>query len=70
MSGTSSYQSLVRSTFGFAGYLVLSALQFLYPFIGMFMAFHSQHVISVGLCAHTEMRCKALVLTCGLFVLL
>ncbi|XP_063070738.1 putative sodium-coupled neutral amino acid transporter 11 [Engraulis encrasicolus] len=35
MSGTSSYQSLVRSTFGFAGYLVLSALQFLYPFIAM-----------------------------------
>ncbi|KAL2081443.1 hypothetical protein ACEWY4_023296 [Coilia grayii] len=35
LSGTSSYQSLVHSTFGFAGYLVLSALQFLYPFIAM-----------------------------------
>lgn len=35
ISGTSSYQSLVYSTFGFAGYLVLSVLQFLYPFIGM-----------------------------------
>ncbi|XP_028991697.1 putative sodium-coupled neutral amino acid transporter 11 isoform X2 [Betta splendens] len=35
VSGTSSYQSLVRSTFGFPGFLVLSALQFLYPFIAM-----------------------------------
>ncbi|XP_012691798.2 putative sodium-coupled neutral amino acid transporter 11 [Clupea harengus] len=35
ISGTSSYQSLVYSTFGFAGYLVLSVLQFLYPFIAM-----------------------------------
>lgn len=33
-SGTNSYQSLVRSTFGFPGFLILSGLQFLYPFIG------------------------------------
>ncbi|XP_040004939.1 putative sodium-coupled neutral amino acid transporter 11 [Xiphias gladius] len=35
MSGTNSYQSLVRTTFGFPGFLVLSGLQFLYPFIAM-----------------------------------
>ncbi|XP_061827758.1 putative sodium-coupled neutral amino acid transporter 11 [Nerophis lumbriciformis] len=35
LSGTDSYQSLVRSTFGFPGYFILSALQFLYPFIAM-----------------------------------
>ncbi|XP_028846823.1 putative sodium-coupled neutral amino acid transporter 11 isoform X2 [Denticeps clupeoides] len=35
LSGTDSYQSLVHSTFGFAGYIVLSILQFLYPFIAM-----------------------------------
>ncbi|XP_067109940.1 putative sodium-coupled neutral amino acid transporter 11 [Osmerus mordax] len=35
LSGTRSYQSLVQSTFGFPGFLVLSALQFLYPFIAM-----------------------------------
>lgn len=34
LSGTNSYQSLVRSTFGFPGFLILSGLQFLYPFIG------------------------------------
>lgn len=34
LSGTDSYQALVQSTFGFPGFLVLSALQFLYPFIG------------------------------------
>lgn len=34
LSGTNSYQSLVRSTFGLPGFLILSALQFLYPFIG------------------------------------
>lgn len=34
LSGTSSYQALVRSTFGFPGFLALSVLQFLYPFIG------------------------------------
>uniref|UniRef100_A0AAY5KVX3 Putative sodium-coupled neutral amino acid transporter 11 n=1 Tax=Esox lucius TaxID=8010 RepID=A0AAY5KVX3_ESOLU len=33
LSGTNSYQSLVRSTFGLTGYLILSLLQFLYPFI-------------------------------------
>ncbi|XP_054471705.1 putative sodium-coupled neutral amino acid transporter 11 [Anoplopoma fimbria] len=35
LSGTNSYQSLVRSTFGFPGFLILSGLQFLYPFIAM-----------------------------------
>ncbi|XP_060784795.1 putative sodium-coupled neutral amino acid transporter 11 [Neoarius graeffei] len=35
LSGTHSYQSLVHSTFGFVGYLILSVLQFLYPFIAM-----------------------------------
>ncbi|XP_076025923.1 putative sodium-coupled neutral amino acid transporter 11 [Genypterus blacodes] len=35
LSGTNSYQSLVRSTFGLPGFLMLSALQFLYPFIAM-----------------------------------
>lgn len=35
LSGTSSYQALVQSTFGFPGFLILSALQFLYPFIAM-----------------------------------
>ncbi|XP_062862735.1 putative sodium-coupled neutral amino acid transporter 11 [Trichomycterus rosablanca] len=35
LSGTKSYQALVQSTFGFAGYLILSVLQFLYPFIAM-----------------------------------
>lgn len=34
MSGSNSYQMLVRNTFGFPGFLILSALQFLYPFIG------------------------------------
>lgn len=34
LSGTNSYQSLVQSTFGFPGFLILSGLQFLYPFIG------------------------------------
>nr|XP_054602948.1 putative sodium-coupled neutral amino acid transporter 11 isoform X2 [Nothobranchius furzeri] len=35
LSGTSSYQSLVQNTFGFPGFMILSALQFLYPFIAM-----------------------------------
>ncbi|XP_069558511.1 putative sodium-coupled neutral amino acid transporter 11 [Brachyistius frenatus] len=35
LSGTNSYQSLVQSTFGYPGFLILSALQFLYPFIAM-----------------------------------
>ncbi|XP_075840521.1 putative sodium-coupled neutral amino acid transporter 11 [Microtus pennsylvanicus] len=35
LSGTDSYQSLVNQTFGFPGYLLLSALQFMYPFIAM-----------------------------------
>ncbi|XP_051022541.1 putative sodium-coupled neutral amino acid transporter 11 [Acomys russatus] len=35
LSGTDSYQSLVNKTFGFPGYMLLSALQFMYPFIAM-----------------------------------
>ncbi|XP_036900461.1 putative sodium-coupled neutral amino acid transporter 11 isoform X4 [Sturnira hondurensis] len=35
LSGTDTYQSLVNKTFGFPGYLLLSLLQFLYPFIAM-----------------------------------
>uniref|UniRef100_A0A3Q3EKX2 Putative sodium-coupled neutral amino acid transporter 11 n=1 Tax=Labrus bergylta TaxID=56723 RepID=A0A3Q3EKX2_9LABR len=35
ITGTNSYQALVQSTFGFPGFLILSALQFLYPFIAM-----------------------------------
>ncbi|MED6267096.1 hypothetical protein CHARACLAT_008637 [Characodon lateralis] len=35
LSGSNSYQSLLQSTFGFPGFLILSALQFLYPFIAM-----------------------------------
>lgn len=39
LSGTNSYQALVQSTFGFPGFLVLSVLQFLYPFIGESFSF-------------------------------
>ncbi|XP_040296218.1 putative sodium-coupled neutral amino acid transporter 11 [Bufo bufo] len=35
MSGTSTYQALVSRTFGFPGYLLVSLLQFLYPFAAM-----------------------------------
>ncbi|CAG5865559.1 unnamed protein product [Menidia menidia] len=35
LSGSNSYQSLVQNTFGFPGFLILSVLQFLYPFIAM-----------------------------------
>uniref|UniRef100_A0A3B5MZB0 Putative sodium-coupled neutral amino acid transporter 11 n=1 Tax=Xiphophorus couchianus TaxID=32473 RepID=A0A3B5MZB0_9TELE len=35
LSRSNSYQSLVQNTFGFPGFLILSALQFLYPFIGI-----------------------------------
>ncbi|XP_068602741.1 putative sodium-coupled neutral amino acid transporter 11 [Brachionichthys hirsutus] len=35
LSGTNSYQSLVQSTFGFPGFVILTGLQFLYPFIAM-----------------------------------
>uniref|UniRef100_A0A8C3ISN7 Putative sodium-coupled neutral amino acid transporter 11 n=1 Tax=Chrysemys picta bellii TaxID=8478 RepID=A0A8C3ISN7_CHRPI len=34
LSGTNSYQELVNKSYGFIGYLILSILQFLYPFIG------------------------------------
>ncbi|XP_056390793.1 putative sodium-coupled neutral amino acid transporter 11 isoform X3 [Hyla sarda] len=35
MSATNTYQALVSRTFGFPGYLLLSVLQFLYPFAAM-----------------------------------
>ncbi|XP_032211681.1 putative sodium-coupled neutral amino acid transporter 11 isoform X1 [Mustela erminea] len=35
LSGTDTYQSLVNKTFGFPGYILLSVLQFFYPFIAM-----------------------------------
>ncbi|XP_029967080.1 putative sodium-coupled neutral amino acid transporter 11 [Salarias fasciatus] len=35
LSGTNNYQSLVQSTFGLPGFLIVSGLQFLYPFIAM-----------------------------------
>ncbi|XP_067842882.1 putative sodium-coupled neutral amino acid transporter 11 isoform X1 [Heptranchias perlo] len=35
LSGTSTYQSLVNKAFGITGYVILSFLQFLYPFIAM-----------------------------------
>ncbi|XP_042716714.1 putative sodium-coupled neutral amino acid transporter 11 isoform X1 [Chrysemys picta bellii] len=35
LSGTNSYQELVNKSYGFIGYLILSILQFLYPFIAM-----------------------------------
>ncbi|OXB69262.1 hypothetical protein ASZ78_011382 [Callipepla squamata] len=35
LSSTNTYQELVRKTYGFIGYLILSTLQFLYPFIAM-----------------------------------
>uniref|UniRef100_A0A8C0GF46 Putative sodium-coupled neutral amino acid transporter 11 n=1 Tax=Chelonoidis abingdonii TaxID=106734 RepID=A0A8C0GF46_CHEAB len=33
LSGTNSYQELVNKSYGFIGYLILSTLQFFYPFI-------------------------------------
>ncbi|XP_038645645.1 putative sodium-coupled neutral amino acid transporter 11 isoform X3 [Scyliorhinus canicula] len=35
LSGTNTYQSLMNRAFGMAGYVILSFLQFLYPFIAM-----------------------------------
>ncbi|NXE05787.1 AVT2 protein, partial [Lophotis ruficrista] len=35
LSNTKTYQELVRKTYGLVGYLILSTLQFLYPFIAM-----------------------------------
>ncbi|XP_041057428.1 putative sodium-coupled neutral amino acid transporter 11 [Carcharodon carcharias] len=35
VAGTSTYQSLVNKAFGITGYVILSFLQFLYPFIAM-----------------------------------
>ncbi|NXC44883.1 AVT2 protein, partial [Penelope pileata] len=35
LSSTNTYQELVRKTYGLIGYLILSTLQFLYPFIAM-----------------------------------
>ncbi|XP_062354455.1 putative sodium-coupled neutral amino acid transporter 11 [Cinclus cinclus] len=35
LSSTKTYQELVKKTYGLVGYLILSTLQFLYPFIAM-----------------------------------
>ncbi|XP_071603597.1 putative sodium-coupled neutral amino acid transporter 11 [Heliangelus exortis] len=35
LSNTNTYQELVRKTYGLVGYLILSTLQFFYPFIAM-----------------------------------
>ncbi|NWR52774.1 AVT2 protein, partial [Regulus satrapa] len=35
LSSTKTYQDLVKKTYGLVGYLILSTLQFLYPFIAM-----------------------------------
>ncbi|NWV17418.1 AVT2 protein, partial [Origma solitaria] len=35
LSSAKTYQELVRKTYGIAGYVILSALQFLYPFIAL-----------------------------------
>ncbi|XP_037999446.1 putative sodium-coupled neutral amino acid transporter 11 [Motacilla alba alba] len=35
LSSTKTYQELVKKTYGLVGYLILSVLQFLYPFIAM-----------------------------------
>jgi len=35
MSGTSSYQGIMESAFGMPGYILLSVIQFIYPFIAM-----------------------------------
>ncbi|XP_028662211.2 putative sodium-coupled neutral amino acid transporter 11 isoform X1 [Erpetoichthys calabaricus] len=35
LSGTNTYQALVRKTFGLIGYIILSILQFIYPFLAM-----------------------------------
>uniref|UniRef100_A0A8C8SFA8 Putative sodium-coupled neutral amino acid transporter 11 n=1 Tax=Pelusios castaneus TaxID=367368 RepID=A0A8C8SFA8_9SAUR len=34
LSGANTYQALVNKSYGFIGYLILSTLQFMYPFIG------------------------------------
>jgi len=35
MSGTSSYQGLMEASFGKGGYIILSVIQFIYPFVAM-----------------------------------
>uniref|UniRef100_A0A8C8VMD9 Putative sodium-coupled neutral amino acid transporter 11 n=1 Tax=Pelusios castaneus TaxID=367368 RepID=A0A8C8VMD9_9SAUR len=35
LSGANTYQALVNKSYGFIGYLILSTLQFMYPFIAM-----------------------------------
>lgn len=47
LSGTDTYQSLVNKTFGFPGYLLLSVLQFLYPFIGKMNV--KMHIILISI---------------------
>lgn len=35
LAGTFTYQGLMEASFGKAGYILLSVLQFIYPFIGI-----------------------------------
>ncbi|XP_066433512.1 putative sodium-coupled neutral amino acid transporter 11 isoform X1 [Eleutherodactylus coqui] len=53
MSGTSTYQALVSRTFGFPGYLLISVLQFLYPFAvtpGSILADRHFAILSTTIC--------------------
>ncbi|KAM9804949.1 putative sodium-coupled neutral amino acid transporter 11 [Neosynchiropus ocellatus] len=47
LSGTNTYQSLVQATFGFPGFIVVSVLQFLYPFIGVLLEYSFDQILSV-----------------------
>lgn len=37
--GEMSYQGLMRASFGRVGFYILTALQFVYPFIGMYLSY-------------------------------
>lgn len=38
-ANTNSYQGLVKTAFGTTGFLVLTAMQFMYPFIGKLLIY-------------------------------
>lgn len=40
ISGTHSYQGVMNAAFGTPGYVLLSILQFIYPFIGTYVCVH------------------------------
>lgn len=46
ISGSFSYQSLMKSAFGRYGFVVLSFLQFIYPFIGKYQAIEKININS------------------------